>query len=233
MKIFVKIIKIGLVFIFSTVVIYLTMAIGKFISVCHVYQIPLPLTFSEEARENYILNLNPEKLEELGQNVSIFEGVMKQAKEVSLYSEEELQNHTLTDGHEHTFADFYDPTGFALWGFLDGLVQYIGGKYVINAALFLGISVTIAYAVITSKKMNLALKIVIGYFGMMLAFPPLYMYSWTYRFWKLYEMYWNQDSKRFYAIYTTIFVLIFVINYVIGRKMTRQLNETIRNNENI
>ena len=144
-----------------------------------------------------------------------------------------MQNHTLTDGHEHTFSDFYEPTGFSLWGFLDGLVQYIGGKYVINAALFLGISVTIAYAVITSKKMNLALKIVIGYFGMMLAFPPLYMYSWTYRFWKLYEMYWNQDSKRFYAIYTTIFVLIFVINYVIGRKMTRQLNETIRNNENI
>lgn len=180
----------------------------------------------------YIYELDAEMINNLGEEVeqmNQFANLLKEEAENSLYKNDGLE-HSLGDGHIHTFGEFFDPVGFSAWSLLQSAIYNILAEY-IRISIALGIVIAVAYGVISSKKINKVLKFVIGYIGVMLAFPPLYMYSWTGRFWDFKAMYFNGDSKFFYMIYTIIFILICLINYIISKKMTKELNNAIKENK--
>lgn len=205
MKQFVKkILKILLIFLISTITIYLTLTIGNFINWCHENQIPLFKHY--EARSAYILNLDAEKIQEMGIYVGAYQETLQQP-----------------------LAEWsYDPVGFSVWLYIDSIVQNLLEPYV-TPAILLGLSISIAYAVITSKKMKNTLKFILGYWSILLFIPPIYKYSYTYRFWSITETYFTPISIKFYIIYTIIFLLLFAINYRISKKIAQELNETIKN----
>ena len=97
----------------------------------------------------------------------------------------------------------------------------------INISIISGVA--IAYLVITCRRISTILKFIIGYFGIMIVVPPIYMYTWTYRFWDIGSTYSNMP-KYFYIGYTAIFVIMYIVNYKIGVKMTEELNQNIKNN---
>ena len=144
-----------------------------------------------------------------------------------LVNKDEIEEHTLTDGHTHTLVEFYDPLGFSVWSYLDRVVQDIVEYYAV-ISIILGISISMAYVVITSKKMKNIFKFIVGYFGVILIIPPVYKYNYTHRFWDISEMYFNTSSIKFYILYTVIFLLIFAINFIISKKVAQKLNEEIK-----
>ena len=106
-------------------------------------------------------------------------------------------------------------------------IQDVLTKY-LTISILLGFSIAIAYVVITSKKLNAILKIAIGYLGVMLLIPYVYMYSYTYRFWSISETF-HSTPKYFFILYTIIFLVMYLINYLIGKNMAKNLNQTIKN----
>lgn len=219
-----KILKLILVFVFSTSIIYLALTLGRFINWCNKNQIPL--FKHNDARGAYIINLDEEKIQEIGNNVGAYQKAMEQGLATSPYKDE-IEEHTLTDGHTHTVAEFYDPLGFSVWSYLDRVVQDIVEYYAV-ISIILGISISMAYVVITSKKMKNIFKFIVGYFGVILIIPPVYKYNYTHRFWDISEMYFNTSSIKFYILYTVIFLLMFAINFIISKKVAQKLNEEIK-----
>lgn len=223
MKRFVKkILKTLFVTILAIFVLYFSLTLRIFCQWCDYNQIDLFKTSDVDSR----LNMDPEKVEDIGNYVTLVYEMYEQGKEDSPYKDD-LEGHSMLDGHEHTFGDFYDPMGLAVIAYVDGGLSTVANQY-IGISIFVGIGIGVAYTVITCKKINNLLKIAIGYFGVILIIPPLYMYSWTYRFWSLSEMY-GSISKWFYIGYTAIFALIYTINYISGKKMANDLNEVINN----
>lgn len=219
-----KILKLILLFVFSTSIIYLTLTLGRFINWCNKNQIPL--FKHDDARGAYIINLDKEKIQEIGNNVGVYQEAMEQSLAESPYKNE-LEEHTLTDGHTHTLGEFYDSLGFSVWAYVDREIQDIVECYTVISIL-LGMSILIAYVVITNRKMKSIFKFIVGYLGVILIIPPIYKYSYTYKFWDISEMYFDISSIKFYIVYTVIFVLIFIINFIIGKKMAQELNEAIK-----
>ena len=101
----------------------------------------------------------------------------------------------------------------------------------ISFSIFFGILLTIAYIVITNKRMSNFTKFLIGYISIIIVFPPLYMYSYTGRFWDLATMYIHSMSKYFYIIYTILFFIIYIVNYKINSRISKELNEALKKKE--
>ena len=213
MKIFVKkVLKIILVFLISTIIAYLIFT-SKSIYDCSKRNY-VPLFKSEEAINNYVYyELDSEYIQWLGEGVGMLADIMEETKTEDL-SEENL-------------ALKYDSLGYATWANTYLRINDISVEN-INISILLGVAITIAYIVITNKKIKLVYKILIGYVGIMITFPPIYMYTWTYRFWSLKETYLDEYSIQFYIVYTILFVLIYIINYIIGLKIAKDLNASIK-----
>lgn len=207
-----KILKTLFVFIISTIIIYLVLTITAFYHWGKENQMFINM-------DRLLVELDSEKIQELGDGIGNYEKVLEDSLDKSYYEE---------NSDYHSLAEYYDPLGFSVWTYIHMEMEDILNKGVIS--VLSGISITIAYVIITSKKMNSILKIAIGYFGPMLIIPPIYMYSWTYRFWDIFQTYRNMP-KYFYIGYTVVFILMYIINFRIGVRMTRELNQTIENSK--
>lgn len=207
-----KILKTLLVFIVSTIIIYLVLTVTAFYNWGKENQMFINM-------DRLLVELDSEKIKELGDEISNYAKLLEDSLDKSYY--EESSNY-------HSLAEYYDPLGISVWAHIHMEIENILNKHVIS--ILSGVAIAIAYAVITTKKINHILKFAIGYFGPMLIIPPIYMYSWTYRLWGIFETY-RSMPKYFYIGYTTIFVLMYLINYKVGIRMARKLNQTIENSK--
>lgn len=208
-----KFLKILLVCILSTIIIYLGFTITTFYKWCIENQI-----FVDSDR--LLIELNSSKVQELGDKIGSFQKMLEDSLEEAK-KEENRQYHSI--------AEYYDPLGYSVWANMSLEIREIVTKHCIISILS-GVAISIAYAIITSKKINYIFKIVIGYFGVMLIIPPIYMYSWTYRFWDIFTTY-SRMPNYFYIGYTAIFILMYIMNYRIGVKIARELNQSIIENK--
>lgn len=211
-----KLLKILLIFTISSLIIYIFLTAKDFLKISEKYQL-FPIYVVRED------GFDKEMIQELGDEITLFANMIEE----SAVYKNDGQNHFIGDGHEHTIGDFYDPIGYSAWSLLYANVYNLFSSY-ISISIALGIVIAIAYGIITSKNINKVLKFIIGYVGVIIVFPPLYMYSWTGRFWDFKAMYLNGDSTFFYLAYTIIFILICLINYVISKKITKSLNKAIK-----
>lgn len=213
---FAKTLKTILIFIISTLIVYNCFILKNYIKVSKEYQIGY-------VSYNNIVNLDKEKIEGLGNSVKIFSDLME---EESKKIPEEKSSVVTEDGKQYSLSNLYNPLGFAVRTHLDKVLREIFEED-LNISIYIGLTITFAYIIITAKRLNGIAKFIIGYLGIMIIFPPLYMYSWTGRFWELSTMYWYGANKIFYLIYTLIFLWMYIINYVISSKITKDLNEIV------
>lgn len=221
--VFKKLLKILLIFILSTIVLYCTLTGAAFYHWCDAIDIQL---FGDTSRLP-----NSDKVQRIGDTVEPYLNLLEEELSKSPYLNDG-QEHTITDGHVHTLGEFYDPLSFAIWGHLQIALHHIFTKYILISIL-LGAAIAIAYAVITSKKINIFLKIIIGYVAIILLVPQILTFSITHNLYfatNISAVYFNSGLTYFYIGYTILFILMYVINYIIGKKMTKELNETIGNN---
>ncbi len=207
MNVLKKFLKAICLLIASSLIIYLVFTISAFIGWCNENQISI-VDHSDDMLEY----LDPDKIQGIGNLVGTMEQVMKDS---------------LQDNSYHSLAEDYDPLGFSVWSYMNMGIQDVLTKY-LTISILLGFSIAIAYVVITSKKLNAILKIAIGYFGILLIIPYVYMYSYTYRFWSFSETF-HATPKYFFILYTVIFLVMYLINYLIGKNMAKNLNQTIKN----
>ncbi len=214
MKIIIKkVLKSILIFIISTIIIYLIFTISAFYNWSVENQIFIK-------SDTLLLELKSEKIQKLGDYVGNYAKLLEESKNKT-YDEESSNYHSL--------GEYYNPLGFAVWQYFSIEIREIWNKY-ITISILSGISIVIAYIIISSKKMNNILKFVLGYFGVMLIIPLIYMYILTNNFWGILPTYQSMP-KYFYIGYTTLFILMYFINYKIGVKMTKELNKNIKSLE--
>lgn len=217
-----KILKTSLVFIVSTIILYLILTLGLFYSKCSENKLKL---FNSNYSDD-LSYIDKDTVQKIGDSIAMYAQALDASLEESPYKDDGI-NHTLGDGHQHSSAaEVFDPLGFSVWSHIQIEVSDLSTRY-ISISILSGVAITIAYVIITSKKMNNILKFVIGYLGVMLIIPPIYMYSFTYKFWDLVSTYSN-TPMYFYIGYTTIFLLMYIINYRIGVKVSKELNEAIK-----
>lgn len=213
MKIFVKkVLKTLLVFSISTIILYMVFTLNFLNQRCKEYQ------FSLFSKKYYDLrNIDSEKIQELGYGISNYAKILEESID---------ESHYIENSDYHTIAENFDPLGYSVWLVFQTEITMITNKY-ICISILLGASIAIAYIVITSKKMNNILKILIGYFLPMLIIPYVYIYSITYKFWDILTIY-KTTPKYFYIIYTLIFIIIYIINYIVGLRITNKLNQSVK-----
>lgn len=219
--VFKKLLKILLIFLLSTVLLYCALTGAAFYRWCDTIDIQL---FSDTSRLP-----DSDKVQRIGDTVEPYLNVLEEELEKSPYLNDG-QEHSITDGHIHTLGEFYDPLSLAIWSHLNIILHHIFNSYILISIL-LGAAIAIAYAVITSKKINIVLKIIIGYVAIILLVPQILMFSITHNLYfatNISAVYVNSGLTYFYIGYTILFVLMYVINYIIGKKMTKELNETIQ-----
>ena len=202
-----KILKAICLFIASSLILYLVFTISSFIGWCHENQISIV-----DHSDDMLTYLDPDKIQEIGHFVSLSEQLMKESLEDNSYP---------------SLAEHYDPLGFSVWSYMNMGIRDILTNY-LTLSILLGLSIAIAYLVITIKGLNSLIKITVGYFGVMVIIPYVYMYSYTYRFWSISETF-HSTPKYFFILYTIIFLTMYLINYLIGKKMAKNLNQTITN----
>lgn len=209
-----KTLKILVIFIISTMIVYLAFSTKAFLNWCNKNQL---IPFDKDISDEKILSLDKDEIQRIGDEVGLDAQLLEDSLDETLYE---------NDSNYTSLAEYYDPLGFAVWRYMQSGIRNITTGY-ITISILSGVAISIAYAVITSKKLNNILKFVLGYISVMIMFPPIYMYSYTYRFWDLTTIYINSVLQYFYIGYTLIFILIYGINYMIGRKMAKELNQTI------
>lgn len=213
MKNFFKgLLKTILVFIVCMIIIYLPLTIKEFFSWCNKIGV-------EPFRNGFetIDELDVEAINEYGKGINNIIQML-----------EEAEKYELNPG-EHYTTEYFDPVSYAVFSDLQMNIHHIV-SHNIRKTVFLSLAITAGYLIITKVKMSNVRKFVLGYFLVLIVFPPIYMYSMTNRFWSLKEMYLYGTPKAFYIIYTMIFIAMFVINYIVGRNLTNKLNQTIKNN---
>ena len=219
--IFKKLLKILLIFLLSTVLLYCALTGAAFYRWCDAIDIQL---FSDTSRLP-----DSDKVQRIGDTVEPYLNLLEEELAKSPYLNDG-QEHTVTDGHTHTLGEFYDPLSFAIWSHLNMNLHHIFTNYILISIL-IGVAIAIAYAVITSKKINIILKIIIGYVAIILLVPQILTFSITHNLnfaTNLSAVYFNSGLTYFYIGYTILFILMYMINYIVGKKMTKKLNETIQ-----
>ena len=199
-----RLIRIFIILIISILSSYFTLTIKDFCIWCNNMQFSFVNTDEEQLK-----NLDAQKIQYLGESI---EGVSKSI-------EENLKG---------TEYEKYNSLGITVWKIFQLQMNNIV-KGNITKAVFMGSIITFAYIIITNSKMSVALKFAIGYVGIMIIYPPIYMYSYTGRLWNIITMYVYNVPKSFYIIYTVIFVVMYIINYKIGSKLTNELNKLNKN----
>lgn len=96
-------------------------------------------------------------------------------------------------------------------------------------SMLFGILVTLSYIIITNKRLSTSAKLVIGYFCIIIIFPPLYLFSFTGKLGDIHLIYENAVPVVFYKSCTIIFLLMYYINYKINSKLSDELNEMLQN----
>ncbi len=205
-----KMLRALLIFVISAIIIYLVPTLINFNNWCKENQLNLFMSDYYDIR-----NIDSNKIQNIGDSVSTYLEVLENSLDKTNYEQ---------DSNYHSLAEYFNPLGFSVWSYMQEGLNRIFTQYIVISILS-GIAIVIAYIIITSKKMNNILKFFIGYFGIMLI-PPIYMYSFTYRFWDIFQTY-STTPKWFYIGYTAIFILMYVVNYKIGVKMSRELNQAI------
>ena len=170
--IFKKLLKILLIFILCSLILYCTLTAITFYRLFDAIDIHL---FSDTSRLP-----DSDKVQRIGDTVEPYLNVLEEELAKSPYLNDG-QEHTITDGHIHTLGEFYDPLSFAIWAHLQNAFDYIFTKYILISILS-GAAIAIAYAVITSKKINIILKIIIGYVAIILLIPQILMFNITHNF---------------------------------------------------
>ncbi len=206
-----KMLRALLIFVISAIIIYLVPTLINFNNWCKENQLNLFMSDYYDIR-----NIDSNKIQNIGDSVSTYLEVLENSLDKTNYEQ---------DSNYHSLAEYFNPLGFSVWSYMQEGLNRIFTQYIVISILS-GIAIVIAYIIITSKKMNNILKFFIGYFGIMLIIPPIYMYSFTYRFWDIFQTY-STTPKWFYIGYTAIFILMYVVNYKIGVKMSRELNQAI------
>lgn len=205
-----KILKILVILIISTIIIYFVFTITAFNTWCTENQISI--FFNSDK-----LNLDKEKIQSIGNSVGNYAQLL-----------EDSLNQSYDEGY-HSLAEDFDPLGFSVWNYMRMGIGDVFTRY-INISILAGVAIAIAYTVITSKKMNNILKFIVGYFGVILIVPQILSYSYFYRFFDIFDAYYNAPNIiYFYIGYTAIFVLMYLINYKVGIRMARELNQIIKN----
>ena len=200
-----KLLKTVLVGVLATILVYSIFTLNTIYKVCEEYQINI-ITGKQD-----LSNLDAEKIKKLGDVTRQMESVITEA------AKEE----------DNSIGDFFDPLGYTVWSFMQ-IEAYRVAHEAVDISVLLGITTALAYAVITCKKMKGIFKLILGYFAVLLIVPPIYMYTWTFRFWDIQVMYFNSKVAFFYVAYTIIFVVVGVINYFISKKMTKDLNNAVK-----
>lgn len=208
-----KILKIGSVFIISVIIIYLVFTSININNWCKENQINL---FMRDYSKLNIKNIDSNKIQNIGDSVGTYAELIQKDLDESDYE---------PDGEYHSLAEYFNPLGFSVWVYMQTGISKVFTQY-IKVSILSALAITLAYIIITSKKINNILKFLIGYFGIMLIIPPIYVYNFTHRFWDIFQTY-STTPKWFYIGYTAIFILMYIINYKIGVKMTRELNQAI------
>lgn len=205
-----KLIKTLLFLVILIFIIYFLFTFIAFYRWCN--QNYIPLFINQKNVEDYIYNdLDSNYIEGLGKSFTD----IKKGLEDSLSQESDT-----------IIAKKYDSVGYAVWAQYALQLNYISTKY-IPISIILGIVITSAYIIIKNEKINNITKFIIGYIGVIIFFPPIYMYSWTYRFWSFKDTYLSFDAKLFYIVYLVVFVILFVVNYFINKKIAIKLNKQI------
>lgn len=216
-KILAKIVKLIFVFIVSSLIIYFTFTLITFVKWCKINNIPLFI--NQKNIQKYILNeLDSNYIENLGKSVI----EIKEGMENSL----DKKNY---DGSENysSIAEMYDSMGYAIW-FQNAIeINNISIQH-IPISVILGVVADLLYLLITNKDISYTNKFLIGYLSIILLFPPIYLYSWTYRIWSFKDTYLSYDAKRFYIVYFIVFFIVFIINYKINKNITNNLNKEIK-----
>lgn len=216
----IKFLKIVLVFLLSTIITYNCFLVKNYFVICDEFQVG-------DMSGDAILHLDKEKIKDLGDSVRTIADLLE---EDASKSNEERSTIYSEDGEVYSISDLYDPLGFSVQMQIEHIISRLFYEN-ISISIMIGITVTFAYTVITMKKLNNVVKVLLGYLGVMIVFPPLCMYSWTGRFWELTTMYWYAAPKYFYVVYTLIFVVMYIINCVVSTKLTKQLNEMVKKQE--
>ncbi len=201
-----------LIFITSTSIIYLIFTIKDFLIWGNQLQLFL--------EDKDIKELNPDKITEISYEINNYE----QALRASI-DDEESEEHPLIAKH-------YDPLGYSVWVYLHKDLSKIPGENV-SISIILGTTITIAYFLITNNKISNAFKIIIGYISMMIIAPQILFYLHYGRLFNILLAYYKTPRvEYFYIIYTAMFILMYIINYKIGKNMAKELNATIKKNNN-
>ena len=201
-----NIIKIFIILVLAVLTSYLVLTIRDFTLWCDKMQFSFVNTEEEQFK-----NLDVEKIQYLGESIN----------GVSMSIEESFKG---------TEYEKYNSLGITIWKtFQLQMNDIVKGN--INMSVILGVIITVAYIVITNSKISNSLKFVIGYLGIMIIFPPLYMYIYTGRLWDIMTMYVYNVPKTFYILYTLIFVVMYFVKYNINSKFVTELNRTIKGNK--
>lgn len=203
--------KMLVLFIISTTIVYLIFTIIDFKGWCDKNQISMYLN-----SDKLLVTLDSTKIQELGDEIALLTERM-----------ENSINETY-EGNSHSLAEYYDPLGYNVWLYMQNGISMVLTNS-ISISILLGIGITIAYTIITNKKISNVNKFLVGYLGTMIIIPIVYVYIKTHKILGMFNHYFGM-LKYFYIVYTLIFILIYIINYKIGRQMTKELNKNIKDN---
>ncbi len=220
-----KVISILIIFIISTVLIYVMVTVNRFFYWCNQNQIIL---FNTSISDDYILNsVDKNKINELGENIRNYAELLEDSKE-NKNLEGDNSFYLVQNGENYAISEIFNPIGYSVWSYMQNGLSSIFSLY-IEYSIFAGLAISIAYSIITSKGISNILKFAFGYFGVILIIPQLYFFSIAHSFGGL-DVYkiW---SVKFYIAYTVIFIITFIINYVISSSITKKLNKAFDKNK--
>lgn len=135
-------------------------------------------------------------------------------------------SNSIEEYFKDTEYEKYDTVGLAVWRMLQAQVHNIMLKN-IHFSIVIGMSITISYIIIFNRNIRPLLKFILGYLSLLIIIPPIYMYSYTGRFWDFSTMYLRGISVYFYIIYTLIVLIMIFFNHKKGIKISKQLNEEL------
>ena len=193
--------KMILIFTLSTIIIYYFLSFLKLYSWCVENQILLSV--DKGFSDEHINNLLEYKIDYLAMSIREYES---------------------------GFEDYPgDSLGYSVWRFMQSGIGNAFSWYR-DISILLGLAITISYFIITNSKINYFQKFIFAYVGIL--FIAIYIY---------YNLHCkqfpggiiqrNQNIFYFFIIYTSIFSIMYLLNYIFTKKITLDINKSIKNIE--